>query len=135
MENISINTAFEVLSWEPEVYDDNGEGVQLSRLKVVKRFEGELNGDSVGHGIVTGVAGGAPGAYIVVETVKGKAHEREGTFVIQHGGVLNGATVVHQWGDIVPGTGTGGFKGVTGHALFSHDENGAFIRFDMEFED
>jgi Protein of unknown function (DUF3224) len=132
--HISLNTAFEVLSWEPEVLDESVADTKISRVKVTKRFEGELNGDSVGYGVMT-EAGGAPGAYVVVERVTAKAHEREGTFVIQHGGVLNGATVVHQWGDIVPGTGSGGFTGVTGHALFSHDDNGAFIRFDMEFED
>jgi Protein of unknown function (DUF3224) len=134
VENLSIDTAFEVLSWVPEVYDESIEGIQLSRVTVTKRFEGELNGDSVGHGLVTAV-GEAPGAYVVVERVTGKAHEREGTFVIQHGGVVNKGKVQHQWGDIVPDTGTGGFKGVTGRALFTHDENGAFIRFDMEFED
>jgi hypothetical protein len=133
MKNVSVNTAFEVTAWEPEVYDETVPAAKLSRVTIKKRFEGELNGDSVAQGLFTEGADGSAG-YVAVERVTGKFHDREGTFVMQHGGVVNKGTVQHQYGDIVPDTGTGGFAGVTGRVNFTHDENGAFIRFDMVFE-
>jgi hypothetical protein len=133
MENVSIDARFEITGWEPVVYDESVENVKLSRVTIKKRFEGELNGDSVAQGLFTEAADGSAG-YIALEQVTGSAHGREGTFVMQHGGVLNKGKVQHQYGDVVPDTGTGGFAGATGRVLFTHDENGAFVRFDLEFE-
>jgi hypothetical protein len=133
MENVSIDSRFEVTGWEPEVYDENIENVKLSRVTIKKRFEGELNGDSVAQGLFTAAAHESAG-YVAVERVTGKFQEREGTFVIQHGGVIHKGQALHQYGDVIPDSGTGGFAGIGGHVKFTHDEEGAFVRFDLTFE-
>jgi hypothetical protein len=131
--NLSINASFEVTGWEPEVFDEKFPKEQLSRVKITKRFEGELNGYSTAQGLFSAAPDGSAG-YIAMEIVEAKFGEREGTFVIQHGGVVHRGEVLHQYGDIVPDTGTGGFAGMRGHVHFTHDENGAFVRFDLTFE-
>ncbi len=73
-------------------------------------------------------------SYIVLERVTGKMGEREGTFVIHHGGIMKDGAPMGQFGNVIPGWGTGGFAGVTGRVLFTHGEKGAFVRFDFEFE-
>jgi hypothetical protein len=133
MENLSINSRFEVTGWEPEIYDDSVEHAKLSRVTIKKRFEGELNGDSIAQGLFSEASDGSAG-YVAMERVTGKFHEREGTFVMQHGGVIHRGEVLHQYGDIVPDTGTGGFAGMRGQVHFQHDAEGAFIRFDLTFE-
>ena len=133
MENLSIDAAFEVTGWEPEVYDESIPEAKLSRVKIKKRFEGELNGNSVAEGLFSEGAAGSAG-YVALERVTAKFHDREGTFVMQHGGVVHKGAATHQYGDIVPDTGTGGFAGMRGHVHFTHDENGAFVRFDLTFE-
>lgn len=133
MENVSINSRFEVTGWEPEIYDESVETAKLSRVTIKKRFEGELNGYSTAQGLFTESTDGSAG-YVAVERVEGKFQDREGTFVMQHGGTINRGKVDHQHGDIVPDTGTGGFKGIRGHVHFTHDEEGAFVRFDLTFE-
>jgi len=52
--------------------------------------------------------------------------ERESTFVMQHGGIVNKGGVAGQFGDIVPGSGTGRFAGIGGTVLSQHDESGDY---------
>ncbi len=132
--NLSVSSAFEVTGWEPQVYDESIESAKLSRVTIKKKFSGELEGDSVAEGLFCQCEDGSA-SYVVLERVSGKTGEREGTFVMHHGGVMSGGAPVGQFGDVIPGSGTGGFAGVTGRVLFTHGEDGAFVRFDLEFKD
>lgn len=129
----SINVAFEVTGWEPAPYDESQEAAQLSQVTITKKFSGELEGGSVARGLFCKCADESA-SYVVLERVEGKTGDREGTFVIQHGGIVNKGEVASQFGDVVPGSGTGGFEGVGGKVLFTHDENGAFVKMDLTFE-
>lgn len=127
----SIN--FEVTGWEPEDFDVSQESAKISQVTISKNFSGELEGEGRGRGVFCACDDDSA-SYVVVERVTGRMGEREGTFVIQHGGIVNKGEVQSQFGDIVPGSGTGGFKGITGTLKFQHDEGGALIHFDIDFE-
>lgn len=131
--NISLNVAFEVAGWEPTPYDESQETALLSQVTITKKFSGELEGGSVARGLFCKCADESA-SYVVVERVEGKTADREGTFVIQHGGIVNKGQVAGQFGDVVPGSGTGGFAGIGGKVLFTHDENGAFVKMDLAFD-
>jgi hypothetical protein len=124
---------FEVTGWEPTPYDESIESAKLSKVVIKKKITGEMEGDSVGDGIFCACADGSA-SYVVVERVTGKMGERKGTFVMQHGGIVNKGAVESQFGNIVPGSGTDGFEGLAGTVLFQHDESGAFIHLDLNIE-
>jgi hypothetical protein len=61
----------------------------LGRLRIVKRFHGDLDGSSRGQMLtaMTPVEGSA--GYVAIERVSGTLHGRAGTFVLQHSGTMS----------------------------------------------
>lgn len=92
----------------------NGSGASpIGSMSIKKTFHGDLQGNSVGQMLafrseVEGSAG-----YVAMELVEGTLGGREGSFTLQHSGLMDkGApslTVV-----VVPDSATGGLVGLTG---------------------
>jgi Protein of unknown function (DUF3224) len=112
---MSITATFEIIGWDETSYDAPEEGPPLVRASVRKRFSGPLEGTSAAEVLITGREG-----YLASERVDGVLEGRRGTFVIQHGGVGDRA-----FGHIVPASGTGELAGLSGEAVFAHDDAGA----------
>ncbi len=88
-------------------------GIQLGRLSIVKTFSGDLSAQSRGEMLSAG--GNAPGSagYVAIEQVDGTLHGKQGTFVLQHNGIMErgqGRLTV----EVVPDTGTGELAGLAG---------------------
>jgi hypothetical protein len=70
-------------------------------------------------------------AYVATERITGRLEtgDEEGGLTVQHGGLESDPA---SWfGHIVPGTGTGPFKGWSGSAKIVHDDEGAFFEIDQ----
>jgi hypothetical protein len=115
-----MSISFEITGWDETTYDAPAEGPPLKRVSVRKRFSGRLEGTSTAELLIAGREG-----YLASERVDGVLEGRRGTFVIQHGGVGD-----HAFGHIVPGSGTGELEGLSGEAVFAHDEAGARLTLD-----
>jgi hypothetical protein len=115
---------FDILSWDETWTGEPAEGWQLARATVRKKLTGALEGTSVAEVTTTGQGTGR--AYSALERVEGTLAGRTGTFLLQHGGAGD-ETGQRAFGHVVPGTGTGGLAGLTGDAVFAHDEQGARI--------
>ena len=74
------------------------------------------------------------GGYAALERITAKIGGREGTFVVQHSGIRDTDGSGPAYGDVVPGSGTGGFEGVTGSMNIGQDDEGEFFLFDLEFK-
>ena len=130
---MKLRSAFEIKGWDIAESDGIEETEGLSRATIRKSFDGELKGSSVGYGVLLQTPT-ETGGYVVVERVSGVTEDgREGTFVIQHYGIRDAKGGGPWYGDVVPGTGTGGFEGVTGTFTIQHDD-GAFFVFDLTVE-
>jgi Protein of unknown function (DUF3224) len=70
--------------------------------------------------------------YVASEVVAGTLAGKTGSFVIQHGGTIDGTTTT-PFGYIVPGSGTGELVGLRGSAEFRHHGNDAVLTLDYEF--
>ncbi len=85
----------------------------LGRMSIDKRFHGDLEATSKGEMLaamteVTGSAG-----YVAIERVTGRLGGREGTFALQHHGVMTrGAPALMV--SVVPDSGTGELTGLSG---------------------
>lgn len=128
----AVTATFEITGWEEAAYDDPAEGARLSRVTVGKRFSGALEGTSVAQ-LLTAVAVGDENqaGYIGTEVVAGTLEGRSGTFVLQHGGSVGGPEM-RQFGWVVPGSGTGGLRGLSGSVRFQHDAEGALVHLEYE---
>lgn len=110
---------FEVVSSKVEEREEQPtEGAALARTVLAKRFSGALEGTSVTQ-MLTAVAAGGRG-YVASERVEGVLDGRRGSFVLQHGGLVDGDDV-SAFGEIIPGSGTGELVGLHGHASYFHE--------------
>lgn len=129
---MKFTSTFEIKGWD--VADSGGvdELADVGRATIRKAFSGELEGTSVGYGLLMQTQH-ETGGYVVIERVSAKTDGREGTFVIMHYGVRDASGGGPWYGDVVPGSGTDGFEGVTGTFAIQHDEAGAIFTFDLNF--
>ena len=98
---------------KPQSEANATDGVNLGRMSLDKRFEGDLVGTSKGEMLtaLTPVKGSA--GYVAIERVTGTLHGRTGTFVFQHSGSMDrGAQQLSI--TVVPDSGTGELVGISG---------------------
>ena len=101
----------------------------VGRMSLDKTFHGALSATSVGemlaiHGGVAGSAG-----YVAMERVTGSLEGREGSFALQHRGVMDrGAPSLTI--TVVPDSGTGALAGLTGALGVEITEGKHFYSFD-----
>ena len=106
------NGSFDV-NLTPDGAVDAAPGANLARLILDKVFRGDLMGTSVGRMLsaATDVKGSA--GYVAIERVTGTLHGRNGTFVLQHNGLMTRGvgqlTII-----VVPDSGTGELAGLAG---------------------
>jgi Protein of unknown function (DUF3224) len=103
--------SFEITVWDEQPYDEQ-DGIRLSRTRVVKRFRGEIEGESTAE-LVMAVAGDDSAAYVGVERVTGRVNGREGSFVYLHTATAAGGVQSASW-PVVDGSGTGELAGISG---------------------
>ena len=115
---------FDILSWDETWSGELAEGWTVTRATVRKKLSGALEGTSVAEVATTGQGTGR--AYSALERVEGTLDGRAGSFLLQHGGAGD-ETGQEAFGHVVRGTGTGELAGLTGTAVFAHDEDGARI--------
>jgi hypothetical protein len=122
---------FAITKWEQEEpFDAPGSGPPQARTFVDKSFSGEIAGTSQALLITCQVSDEQAG-YIASERLSVTIGGANGTFVMQHGGVVDGDSIV-QFGNIVPGSGTGDLAGIRGTGVFRHDAEGARLTLDYE---
>ena len=123
---MKLTSTFEIKGWDVATEGGVDELADVSRATIRKAFTGELTGSSVGYGLLLQTPE-QTGGYVVVERVTATAAGREGSFMIQHYGIRDAAGGGPWYGDVVPGTGTDGFVGVSGTFAIEHSEQALFI--------
>lgn len=129
------NATFDITGWEvaEEAAADSPDEAKLSRATIKKTFKGDLEGTSVATALFCQSSDGSAGGYMAQERVEGSLAGKSGSFVFQHGGVKS-ASEQNSFGNIIPGTGTGELKGLRGQAVIAHDEQGARLTLDYDFD-
>jgi hypothetical protein len=109
--------------------DDSGEPL-LNRMTLDKQYHGDLEATGKGQMLTAGTEVKGSGAYVAIERVTGTLKGRSGSFVLQHAGTM--AQNVPQLNIIVvPDSGTGELKGLTGKMLINIAADG---KHSYEFE-
>lgn len=85
----------------------------VGRMALEKHFRGDLEGVGRGQMLAVGTAIDGSAGYVAMERVHGTLHGREGSFALQHHGVMNRGTPQLAI-SIVPDSGTEGLSGIAG---------------------
>ncbi|GAB2581492.1 DUF3224 domain-containing protein [Dyella jejuensis] len=122
--------SFEV-SLTPQTPTAGIEPANLGRMSINKQFHGELEANSLGEmlsamGEVQGSAG-----YVAIERVTGTLHGKQGSFVLQHHGVMHrGAPQLSVI--VVPDSGTEELAGLNGSMQIAIEQGDHTYVFDYE---
>jgi hypothetical protein len=131
-EDAPIIAPFEITGWEQVPYGEQNERNELARVTVSKVFTGDIEGESVAELLMAGNPVGA--GYLASELFTGTVGSRSGSFVVQHGGLVD-SDAAHSFGSIVPGSGTGELAGVRGEAIYADNEEGHTLTLTLRFVD
>ncbi len=122
-----------VRKYEPSAYDEPADGPVLTRIHVEESFSGDIQGEGVVEFLQAGRADGSA-SFAGLERVTGELAGREGTFVLQDAGTVDGSIVSGDW-FVVPGSGTGQLAGLRGYGGFRANlGEGAQVHLDYWFE-
>jgi hypothetical protein len=108
--------------------DSSGEAV-VGRMTIDKQFDGDIEGTSKGLMIMVATAVGGSAGYVALEKVTALIGGRQGTFYLQHNGIMNRGegtlSVV-----VVPDSGTDGLTGLTGSMQIKIEDGKHFYDFE-----
>jgi hypothetical protein len=93
--------------------DDKSDDPLLNRMTLDKQYHGDLEGTGKGQMLTAGTSVKGSGAYVAIEKFTGTLKGHSGTFVLQHLGTMT-QNVPQLSVSIVPDSGTGELKGITG---------------------
>ena len=92
---------------------DKADDSPMRRMSIDKQFHGDLEATSKGEMLSAGTAVKTSAGYVAIERVSGTLNGREGTFVLQHNGIMNRGTP-QLTVTVVPDSGTGELVGLSG---------------------
>ncbi|MBT1063633.1 DUF3224 domain-containing protein [Bowmanella sp. Y26] len=109
---------FEVRVQSLPSYTQGKEGVSLGRMSIDKIFSGDLEGKSKGEMLSAKNTDKSSAGYVAIEQISGTLGGREGSFVMQHYGTMQGANQ-HLVLEVLPHSATGELQGLTGRMLIN----------------
>ena len=127
------NALITVHKYEPAGYDEPAQGPALTRIHVEESFSGDIAGDGAVEFLQAAHADGSA-SFVGIERVSGSVAGREGTFLLQDAGTVDGNIVSGDW-FVIPNSGTGELSRLRGEGGFraSLGEN-AQVYLDYWFE-
>jgi hypothetical protein len=132
-ESMHLSAVITVHKYEPAAYQEPPEGPSLVKIHVEETFTGDIDGDGVAEFLQV-ARGDGSASFVGIERVEGKVAGREGAFVLQDAGIVEGNVVSGEW-FVVPGSGTGELAGLRGTGGFrAKVGEGAQVHLDHWFE-
>lgn len=126
----TLTARFSIAGWDPQPLAGLAEADWVAAVVMRKTFTAGLVGSSVAHFVSSGDEANGRG-YLAIERITGRTDDgREGSFTVHHG-ALSSPSDPSAFGHVIPGSGTGGFAGLTGTARIHHDETGPYFVFDL----
>src|SRR6202021_2159063 len=110
------NAVITVDKYEPTGYDEPAQGPALTRIHVEESFSGDIAGDGAVEFLQAAHADGSA-SFVGIERVSGSVGGRDGTFLLQDMGTVDGNIVSGDW-FVIPGSGAGELSGLRGEGGF-----------------
>ncbi len=107
------------------------DGVNLGRMSIDKQFHGELSAKSKGEMLNAMTATPGSAGYVAIEQVSGTLAGKQGSFVLQHYGLMSGQGQSLTL-EVVPDSGTGELLGLSGKMTIRIEEGQHYYDFDYQ---
>lgn len=131
---MKITGQFNVQLQPLEPYASSTHGVNLGRMSIDKQFSGDLEATSCGEMLTAMTAIKGSAGYVAIEQVVGKLCGKQGSFVLQHFGVMNQG-VDRLVLEVVPDSATDELTGLTGTMNIRIEQGQHYYDFDFDFTD
>lgn len=131
--NHSAGSTFRVESWDEDEYDAREDERKLTRARVVRKYEGELEGEGRAEYLMMYREDGSA-SFVAHERVVGRLGDRTGSFVLQHIGTYEEG-VARETLSVVAGSGTAQLLGLVGGGVFESGHADAYpvtLHYDYE---
>ena len=123
----------DVKTYEPQPYEEVDEGPNLVEIHVTETFSGDIEGEGVVR-FLQAIRKDGSASFVGIERVTGSVGGRQGSFLLQDAGTLEGSTVKGDW-FVIRGSGTGELAGLRGEGGFEAElGQSASITLDYWFE-
>ncbi len=106
------SATFQIRTWDETPYDQIAGGTKLTRAKVVRSIQGDLEGEGTVEYLMFYREDGTAN-FVGLERITGQLGGRAGSFVLEHTGTYTGG-VSRTALSVVPGSGTGDLRGLSG---------------------
>jgi hypothetical protein len=106
----------EVKTYEPQPYEELDGAPDLVEIHVTETFSGDIEGEGVVR-FLQAVREDGSASFVGIERVTGSIAGRQGSFLLQDAGTLEGSTVKGDW-FVIPGSGAGELAGLRGEGGF-----------------
>lgn len=113
----SATIEFVVVKWQEETISEVEGGPKLTRASIPETLYGDMTGEATSEYIMVHRSESSA-TFVKIQRLSGTLGGKEGTFVIQGGGVFDGETANGHFG-IIADSGTGELSGITGEGEFS----------------
>ena len=110
---MTITGTFEVTMAPLTPAPEGQHGMAMAHLGLDKTFHGPLSANSRGHMLSVRTPTEGSAGYVALEQVEGSLEGREGSFVLQHFGLMSAAGQELRL-EVVPDSGTGDLTGLSG---------------------
>ena len=118
---MQVTGTFTVTMAPLEAYAPATDGTSQGRMSLDKTFSGPLTASSKGEMLTAMTPTKGSAGYVAIEKVQGTLEGKEGTFVLQHFGIMHGneSRLILE---VVPASGTGELAGLTGTMEIRNEE-------------
>ena len=117
------------LSQPLQTFAKGTQGINIGRMSIEKTFTGELSATRKGEMLnaMTSVKGSA--GYVAIEQVVGSLSGKQGSFVLQHYGVMSAGNE-NLILEVIPDSGTGELAGLSGEMKIRSENNQHYYEFE-----
>ena len=125
---------FEVKLNSMESYAKGIDGTNLGRMSIDKTFRGDLNAISTGEMLSAMTATQGSAGYVAIEQVQGRLADREGSFVLQHYGIMHDGDEYLKL-EIIPESASGELRGLSGWMKIKIEDGKHYYELDYKLKE
>jgi hypothetical protein len=127
---------FSIASWDEKTWEGkdwkDGQPPMLTHAKIALTFEGDLEASCESQALMAYAEDGAA-SYVGMQQVAGTLGGHKGTFMMEWSGTYSDNVARVRW-TVVPGTATGGLKGLTGEGGYEAGQTMSGIPYTLDYE-
>ncbi len=128
---MKISGKFDVKLNPLDFYTQGKDGINLGRMSIDKTFSGELEATSKGEMLSAMTTTEGSAGYVAIEQVTGSLSGREGSFVLQHFGIMDQGKDFLKL-EVIPDSAAGDLAGLTGKMEIKIEEGQHFYKFEFQ---